>query len=94
MAKVYPQEFKDDVVRVARKGEAPLRQIAQDFGIGHSTLHKWLAKEDAKDGSVKHGENVDDVELRETKKRVRLLEQENEVLRRAAIYLGKDVLPK
>ena len=33
MPKPYPKEFRDDVVAVARKGEAPLKQIAKDFGI-------------------------------------------------------------
>jgi transposase-like protein len=33
-------------------------------------------------------------ELREARKRIRLLEQENEVLRRAAAYLARDINPK
>ncbi len=37
---------------------------------------------------------AESTELREAKKRIRLLEQENEVLRRAAVYLGRDVNPK
>ena len=32
MPKPYPKEFRDDVVAVARQGEAPLNQIAKDFG--------------------------------------------------------------
>jgi hypothetical protein len=34
------------------------------------------------------------VALREANKRIRLLEQENEVLRRAAVYLVRGVNPK
>jgi hypothetical protein len=30
------------VVAVARKGQAPLSQIARDFGISESCLHHWL----------------------------------------------------
>lgn len=33
MPKPYPREFSDDVVAVARKGEAALKAIARDFGI-------------------------------------------------------------
>lgn len=33
-------------------------------------------------------------EMRELKKRNRLLEQENEILRRAAAYLARDINPK
>lgn len=94
MGKRYPQEFRDDVVRVARKREAPIRQIAKDFGVGEPTLYGWLADADKRDG-VGDGEQVTDSRtVRELEKRNRLLEMENEVLRRAAIYLGKGVLPK
>jgi len=41
MARAYPQEFRDDAVAVARKGEAPISQIAKDFGISEATLHNW-----------------------------------------------------
>ena len=42
MPKAFPPEFRRDVVAVARKGEAPLSQIAKDFGISESCLHRWL----------------------------------------------------
>lgn len=42
--KPYPQEFRDDVVAAARKREAPLKQIAKDFGISEGCLSNWLKK--------------------------------------------------
>jgi hypothetical protein len=39
MAKAYPEEFRRDVVAVARKREVPLTQIAKDFGVSEATLH-------------------------------------------------------
>jgi transposase len=50
--KPYPIEFRRDVVAVARKGEAPVAQIAKDFGISEATLHNWLKKADIEDGIV------------------------------------------
>jgi transposase len=91
--KPHPKEFRDDVVAVARKGEAPIAEIAKDFGISESCLRNWLAKADVGDGlrpGVTAGESA---ELRELKRRNRLLEQENEVLRRAAAYLSQANLP-
>ena len=38
----HPKEFRDDVVAVARRGEAPLSQVAKDFGISESCLRNWL----------------------------------------------------
>jgi transposase len=94
MAKAYPPEFRDDVVRVARKHEAPINQIAKDFGISEATLHNWLKKADVEDGTRSGLNESERSELRALKKRTRLLEQENEILRRAATYFAKDLSPK
>ncbi|MCO1657119.1 IS3 family transposase [Pseudonocardia humida] len=97
MPKPYPQEFRDDVVRVARERESgqTLRQIATDFGISESCLVNWLKAADLADGGRPAAAAAEQsAELREAKKRIRLLEQENEVLRRAAAYLSQSNLPK
>jgi transposase-like protein len=94
--KPYPKEFREDVVRVARNREpgVTLEQIAADFGVHPVTLSKWLRRADADEGTrpatTSGGESAD---LREARKRIRLLEQENEVLRRAAAYLSQANLP-
>ncbi len=95
MPKPFPREFREDVVRVARDREPgqSLKQIATDFGIAESCLRNWLRQADVEDG-LRPGTTVaENVELREAKKRIRLLEQENEVLRRAAAYLSQANLP-
>jgi len=93
VAKPYPKEFRDDVVAVARKGHAPLSQVAKDFGISDGSLTNWMQKADIEGGHRPGLSEADRVELREAKKRIRLLEQENEVLRRAAAYLSQANLP-
>ena len=95
MPKPYPQEFRDDVVRVARAREdgVTLKQVAKDFGISESCLTNWMTQAD-RDTGVKSGPGREELaELRELKRRNRLLEQENEVLRRAAAYLSQANLP-
>lgn len=42
MPKPYPKEFRADVIAVARKGEATVRQVASDFGISETCLQRWL----------------------------------------------------
>ncbi len=94
MPKAFPKEFRADVVAVARRGEAPVAQIAKDFGVSESCLHRWLQLADIEDG-VRPGVTVSEsVELRELRRRNRLLEQENEILRRAAAYFAKEISPK
>jgi transposase len=47
-----PQEFRDDVVRVARTREdgVTLAQIANDFGIHEMTPNKWMRRASIEDG--------------------------------------------
>ena len=94
MPKAFPLEFRRDVVAVARKGEAPLSQIAKDFGISESCLHRWLKLADVDDGIRPGVTSSESAELRELKKRNRVLEQENEILRRATAYFARDISPK
>ncbi|VXB25313.1 transposase [Nocardioides sp. AX2bis] len=87
----YPQEFRDDVVAVARAREPGvlLKQIAEDFGISESTLSNWMKAADVEEGA-RPGVTQDAAEeLRQLRRRAKLLEQENEVLRRAAAYLSQ-----
>jgi transposase len=94
MPKAFPLEFRRDVVAVARKGGAPLSQIAKDFGISESCLHRWLKLADVDDGVRPGVTSSESAELREVKKRNRVLEQENEILRRAAAYFAREISPK
>ena len=85
-----------DVIGVARDREPAVRliDIAKDFRISGSCLNNWLRDADV-EGGIKPGMASDDrAENRELDKRLRLLEQENEVLRRAAAYLSQANLPK
>ena len=94
MPKAFPLEFRRDVFAVARRGEASMAVIAKDFGISESCLQRWLKLADVEDGVRPGVTQADSVELRDAKKRIRLLEQENEILRRAAAYLSQASLPK
>ena len=93
MPKAFPIEFRNDVVAVARKGEASIAQVAKDFGVSESCLQRWLKMADVEDGKRRGVTAGEATETRELRKRVRLLEQENEVLRRAAAYLSQANLP-
>jgi len=94
MGKRYPKEFRDDVVRVARLGATPFAQLATDFGVSEASIYNWIKQADIDDG-VRPGlteKEADD--LREVKRRNRVLEEENLILRRAAAFFAKDISPK
>lgn len=92
--KPYPKEFREDVVAIARRREVPFAQVAKDFGISETCVQNWVRKAEIDDGIKPGVTSTEYAELREAKKRIRLLEQENEVLRRAAAYLSQGALPK
>jgi transposase len=94
MNKQYPPEFKRDVVALAKRGEITKRQIAKDVGISETTLHRWIRRVEIDEGEREGATSDEREELRELRKRARRLEQENEILRRAAAYFAKDALPK
>ena len=95
MPKPYPKEFRDDVVRVARDREpgVTLEQVAHDFGVHPMTLSKWLGRAGVDEGTRPGVSRSEAQELRDARKRIRLLDQENEVLRRATAYLSQANLP-
>lgn len=94
MPKPYPQELRDDVVRVVcncEPGQA-IKQIAADFGIAESCVRNWIRQADDEDGAKPVTGAPEYAELREAKKCIRLLDQENEVVRRAAASRYPDLL--
>lgn len=95
MPKPYPKEFCDDVVNVARRREPgqTIKQIAADFGIAEPCLRNWMRRGDVEDGTKPATTAAENTELRQARQGIRLLEQENEVLRRAAAYLWQANLP-
>ena len=95
MPKAFPREFREDVIRVFKSSDASIAQVAKDFGISPSGLKRWLTIDDlnsAHPSPAGRAANESDA-LREANKRIKLLEQENEVLRRAAAYLSQANLP-
>src|SRR5262245_41799322 len=92
----FPPEFRQRAVQLAREGTTPVARIAKDLGISDSCLRNWMAQADADDnGGGQRLTSEEKKELAELRRRNRVLEQENEILRRAAAYFAREnVLPK
>jgi transposase len=87
----HPPEFRQRAVELARTGDAPIAKIAKDLRISESCLRNWMRADLPDD----NGSSSEKKELAELWRRNRLLEQENEILRRAAAYFAREnVLPK
>ena len=94
MPKKFPPEFKRDVVRVARRGDLNMAEVAADFDISVESVRRWMHQADIDDG-IKDGlTTAEQQEAVRMRREIRRLEMENEILRRAAAYFAKDALPK
>ena len=92
----HPLEFRQRAVELARQGTTPVSKIAKDLSISESCLRNWMHQAEAEEngGSDRLGRG-EKKEVAELRRRNRLLEQENEILRRAAAYFAREnVLPK
>jgi transposase len=94
MPKKFPAEFKRDVVRVARRGDLTVLEVAADFDVSKESVRRWMRQADVDDG-VKDGQtSTEQTELVQLRRDKRRLEMENEILRRAAAYFAVGSLPK
>jgi transposase len=93
MPTAYGAESRQDVIDVPRTGRGAFSADCEGFrALSHhaEALDRHAERKDS--GAVPAA--TESAEMRELKKRNRLLEQENEILRRAAAYLARDINPK
>ena len=91
----HPPEFRQRAVQLAREGASPVAKIAKDLGISESCLRNWMAQAGADENGGPRLTTAEKKELAELRRRRnRVLEQENEILRRAAAYFACDTLLK
>jgi transposase len=95
MPAAKPPEFRRRAVDLARRREQPIAQIAKDLGISESCLRRRMDQADV-DGGTKEGlSSTEKRELVELRRRTRVLEMENEILKRASAYFAREnVLPE
>lgn len=88
--KRYSREFKLEAVRLAAIGERPKAQIARELGIRVNQLRKWRLEfeQEERTGAPKPGPIVDGG-LGQLRRENAKLKEENEILKKAAIYFAR-----
>lgn len=90
----YPDAFRAEAVDLVQAGERSLPQIARDLGINNQTLRNWVkrAEIDAGQGAPDELTTDERAELVRLRRENRLLQQEREILKKAAAWFAKETL--
>ena len=101
MSRPHPSEFRRRAVELANQCDehgdrvTPVATVAKDLGISESCLRRWLDQAAIDTGTRPGLSSEERKELVELRRRTRVLETENEILKRAAAYFAREnVLPK
>ena len=86
----YPPEFREEAVRLARSRTAPLVQIARDLGISQDTLRVWVRRAAVEAGDRAGVTSEEQAELHALRRRVRELEEERELLKKATAFFVRE----
>jgi len=90
--RTFTQEFKAEAVRLCRVGDRSIAQVAKDLDLTETALREWVRRAvvDAGQGPPEALTTQEREELRELRKRVKRLEMEREILKKAATFFAKE----
>jgi transposase len=89
----FNPKFKVECAQLVLDQRYSIREAADVMNVGHSTLGKWVRKLKAeREGSVAAGKPITEEqrEIAELKKRVKRLEMEKDILKKASVLLMSD----
>ena len=89
----YPPEYKKRVVELARAGRTPA-SLAREFEVAPKSVRNWLKQADLDEGRRGDGLTTDErAELSALRRKVKVLEEEREILSKAAAWFAQEAAP-
>ena len=90
--RAFTPEFKVETVRLCKVGDRTVRQVAKDLDLTETALREWVQRADVDAGKGPPGAVTTDErsELLELRKRVKRLEVEREILKKATAFFVKE----
>ena len=87
--KQYTQEYKQQMVDLYGTGNYSMAQLESEYGVSRSTLSGWI--KNSSPIKVSENETISTKEFKALQKRIKTLEMENEILKKATAIFAKDV---
>ena len=88
----FTKEFRDEAVRLALTSGRNRREVAQDLGIGLSTLRHWLDRRREREIDDPPEERQEDMaaEVKRLRRENEILRQEREILKKATAFFANE----
>ncbi|MBA3702941.1 MAG: transposase [Rubrobacteraceae bacterium] len=86
----YPPEFKEEAVRLMRSSEKPLARISRELDVSEQTLRNWRKQREIDEGEREGLSTAEQEELGRLRRKVKVLEQEKEILRKATAFFARE----
>jgi len=86
----FTPEFKAEVVALARRGDRSITEICRDMDLVESVLRRWMAQAEINEGKRPGMTSSEHEEIVALRKRVRVLEEEREILKKAARFFAQE----
>ena len=87
--RTFTKEFKLQMVQLYLNGK-PAKEITQEFDLTESSIHNWVRQyKNSKSFKAKDNLTPEQLELIKNDKRIKQLEMENDILKQAALIMGR-----